>query len=423
MSSSSRHICMVTTFYPPFHFGGDAVAVQRLARALARAGHRVTVVHDVDAYRALGGVPRAEPAEEDDVRVLRLESRCGALSPLLTQQLGRPVMHARTLRRLMSAEQFDVVHFHNVSLIGGPGALRLGGEAVRLYTAHEHWLVCQTHVLWRHDRELCTARQCIRCALHHGRPPQLWRHVGTMERALRHVDTFIAMSEFSRAKHREFGFPYEMEVLPAFLPDEDPSAATTPAPSPHARPYFLYVGRLELIKGLDDVIPLFSDYADADLLVAGDGGHAGELRALTGGNPHVTFLGQIPADQLRGYYQHAIAVIVPSRCFETFGLTLIEAFQQGAPVIARDIGPFPEIVRQARAGLLFSTREELGAAMRRLQREPGLRTALSRAGREAFAARWTERVAVQRYLEVVDGAFDRRTASRQTRTAAAGRNA
>ncbi len=31
--------CMVTTFYPPFHFGGDATYVRALSRALVARGH------------------------------------------------------------------------------------------------------------------------------------------------------------------------------------------------------------------------------------------------------------------------------------------------------------------------------------------------------------------------------------------------
>lgn len=37
--------CMVTTFYPPYHFGGDAIFVQTLARALTAEGHEVEVRH------------------------------------------------------------------------------------------------------------------------------------------------------------------------------------------------------------------------------------------------------------------------------------------------------------------------------------------------------------------------------------------
>jgi len=131
------------------------------------------------------------------------------------------------------------------------------GRGVTLYMAHEHWLVCPTHVLWRHMREVCTGRECLRCVATYRRPPQLWRYTGYLERQAEHVDAFIAMSEFSRNKHREFGFPRDMDVVPYFLPDigeAGEAGAAGEAGSPHERPYFLFVGRLEKIKGLDDVI-------------------------------------------------------------------------------------------------------------------------------------------------------------------------
>jgi glycosyltransferase involved in cell wall biosynthesis len=169
------------------------------------------------------------------------------------------------------------------------------------------------------------------------------------------VDAFIAMSEFSRAKHREFGFPRDMEVLPYFLPDPEPGGAKVGGASPHPRPYFLFVGRLEKIKGLDDVIPVFGEYSGADLVIAGDGEYAEPLRERAKGLARVHFLGRVGLDELRRYYEHAVALIVPSVCFETFGIILIEAFKQGTPVIARKIGPFPEIVRSSGGGELFAT--------------------------------------------------------------------
>ena len=63
-------------------------------------------------------------------------------------------MHGRTIRDLLKRGRFDVVQFNNVSLVGGPGLLSYGAGAIRLYEAHEHWLVCPTHVLWRHNREV-----------------------------------------------------------------------------------------------------------------------------------------------------------------------------------------------------------------------------------------------------------------------------
>ncbi len=402
--------CFLTTFYPPHNFGGDGIGIQRFARGLVRRGHHVTVVHDEDAYASLskGPPPPAAPEPEGLVRV-GLRSRLGVLSNLLTQQTGRPVVHGARIRRILEEGRFDVVNFHNVSLVGGPGLLGYGASAVRLYMAHEHWLVCPMHVLWRYRRERCDEKDCVRCALTYRRPPQLYRYDGSFERQLAQVDTFIAMSEFSRDKHYELGFPHHMEVVPYFLPDPEPLTETLrPTKSPHARPYFLFVGRLEKIKGLDDVIPLFRDYSGADLLIAGDGDHRPALETLARGIDRVKFLGRVDSDALARYYEGAIALIVPSVCFETFGIILIESFRNRTPVIARRLGPFPEIVERSGGGELFSSPDELLAAMRRLAEDLGHRERLAQAGNRAFKERWVESAVIPRYLEVVERTRERK---------------
>jgi glycosyltransferase involved in cell wall biosynthesis len=240
-----------------------------------------------------------------------------------------------------------------------------------------------------------------------------------LRRELRHVDAFIAMSEFSRAKHREFGFPFEMEVVPYFLPDP-PAGAPRPtrtAERVHPRPYFLFVGRLEKIKGLDEVIPLFRDYADADLVIAGAGEYAEHLKQLAAGNERVVFLGRVPTDELARYYRDCEALVVPSLCYETFGIILIEAWRNGAPVIARRLGPFPEIVETARGGELFATRDELLAAMKRIRSDTALRDRLADAGYRAFVVRWSESAVIPRYLDVVARAAERRAVARSTERA------
>jgi glycosyltransferase involved in cell wall biosynthesis len=405
---SGLRFCFLTTFYPPYNFGGDGIGIQRLARGLAKSGHQVTVVHDADAYNMLHkGAEPAPAAEVPGIEVIALRSGMGSISPLLTQQFGRPVANGGKIRRLLANGGYDVINYHNVSLVGGPGIFKYG-NSLKLYMAHEHWLVCPMHVLWRHGRELCTGRECFRCTLSYRRPPQLWRWTGYLERELRHVDAVIAMSEFSRQKHAEFGLRKPMEVLPYFLPDPEPGGAAVSGDRPYARPYFLFVGRLEKIKGLDDVIPLFREYRDADLLIAGDGEYADALKQQARGIEGVRFLGRVAPDELRRYYQHAVALIVPSVCYETFGIILIESFKQSTPVIARRIGPFPEIVEQAGGGELFSTGPELLAAMRRLQGDPTYRQAKAVAGYQAYAQSYTETAVVPRYLDIVRRAAEQR---------------
>lgn len=408
---SALRFCMLTTFYPPYAFGGDAIGVQRLSRALVRRGHHVTVVHDADAYNALrSGTEPDCPTHDDDegVEVIRLKSGFGTLSSLLTHQVGRPVLTGTRIRDILARGAYDVVNFHNVSLIGGPGLFSLAPDSVRLYMAHEHWLVCPTHVLWRHGRERCDARECLRCTLSYNRPPQLWRWTGYMERQLRQIDAVIAMSEFSRRKHLEFGLPCDPEVLPYFLPDPEPDARRVSGASPNERPYFFFAGRLEVIKGLDDVIPLFRTFDAADLIIAGDGEHGAHLRQLAVGIPNVKFVGRVSPEDLRRYYAHAIALLVPSVCYETFGIVLIESFRQGTPVIARRLGPFPEIVAASGGGELFETPDELIAAMKRIQSDPAHRQRLSDAGYHSYVERWSESAVVPRYLDIVHRAAQRR---------------
>ena len=394
---------MLTTFYPPLNFGGDGRYVRRLSYALARRGCEVEVVHDADAWRVLSGARRdaALPPPEPPppgVSVHRLESRWPFGSTLLTHQLGRPVVHAERLRAIL-ARGFDVIHYHNVSLIGGPGVLSLG-NALKFYTPHEHWLVCPTHVLWRHNRELCTERECVRCSIAYRRPPQAWRATHFLERKCEHVDVFIALSRSVADNHRQFGFSRAMKLMAPFLERDDRASVEEVRPA-SGRPYFLFAGRLEAIKGVQDVIPHFGDGLPADLLIAGTGSFEPELRRLARERPNVKFLGHVETDDLRILYRGAVALIAPSVCYEVFPSVVLEAFREGTPMIARNLGPYPQIIEESGAGLLFRDERELASALARLAGDDALRQRLGAQARREVRTRWSEETAVSAYLELI----------------------
>jgi glycosyltransferase involved in cell wall biosynthesis len=101
---------------------------------------------------------------------------------------------------------------------------------------------------------------------------------------------------------------------------------------------------------------------------------------------------------------------MPSLCYEVFPLVVLEAFREGTPIIARDRGPYPEIVAESQAGLLFETHQELRAALSRLATDDELRNTLSRHALAAYQRNWTETAGVERYLQLI-----RRTAERRGR--------
>lgn len=402
-----KRVLMVTTFYPPYSFGGDAIDVQLWAGALTRRGCAVTVVHNEDAYMALASQPQRDFQPEPGVEVIPLRSRWGRLGLLLSHQTGQPGVYAPQLQRLCAERHFDTIVFVNTSLIGGPGVFALGGDAVRVVIASEHWLICPTHVLWRYDAVPCEERRCLRCTLHHHRPPQLWRHTGLLEQAGRHIDAFIARSEFSRRKHEEYGFPFSMQVVPNFVPPPGPAGSR-----PHDRPYVFFAGRVEESKGLGDVLPFFLDNPGVDLVIAGTGTAEAALRQQTAGATHVRWLGFVPRHELGAWYAHAVASLVPSTTFETFGIVVIEALSHGTPVIARRRGPLPELVEKG-GGLLFDTPDEMARAVRSLIESPARRQELADSARRAFDAHWREDAVVPRFIDIVERVRAARAAAAQ----------
>lgn len=413
--------CMLTTFYPPYHFGGEAAFVYNLSNALAEHGHHVTVVHCADAYRTLTKAgPRAGAfPHHPNVEVIRLSSRLGALSPMITYVTGRPGLKARPLAALFRERTFDVTHFHLATLVGGPGVLSYG-SGVKLYTTHDHWFVCPMYDLWRYNRETCEQPQCMRCTLSFRRPPQLWRYTELLSRQLREIDLFLSPSRSTIEQHRRRGFDAPMRYMPYFLPPGDePCGSEAGAPvaiRSSQRPYFLFVARLVKLKGAQTLIETFRRYDAADLLIAGDGVYEDELRAQAAGLEHVRFLGRVPREQLRDLYANALGVLVASLVYETFGLVALEAFVRRAPVIARDHGAVPELIRDSGGGFTYRTEAELVEAMERLRRDPELRRDLGDRGYRGYLERWSQEAHLRAYLETIEEVRER-NASRPRRSA------
>jgi D-inositol-3-phosphate glycosyltransferase len=134
----------------------------------------------------------------------------------------------------------------------------------------------------------------------------------------------------------------------------------------------LYVGRIEKVKGLMNVIqalhmlneknlPLFEK---TKLIVIGGGKKDEELaenREVTrikrimeqhSLEDKVIFLGSIDQAHLRKYYSAADALVVPS-LYESFGLVTVEALACGTPVVVSQIDKMKSIVQEGKNGFSF----------------------------------------------------------------------
>lgn len=400
---------MLTTFFGEHSFGGDAAFVDRLSRALARHGHEVHVVYCRDAFDLARGNQTPRPYEPPPgVTIHALASAAGPLSPLATHQTGHPAFKAGKIRRILEGLRPDVVHVHNLSLIGGPGLLGLlPDRAVKLMTTHEHWLVCPSHVLWKFDSGVCEASECLKCCVKQRKPPQLWRKTDLVARSLGHLDALICPSRSTQREHARRGIGVRTRHLPYFLPEDYTGMARVEAPG-HARPYVAAAGRLEKIKGFQDAIDAMGHLPHLDLRIAGAGSYEPALRDRAKGLANVHFEGRLDAARLAALFRGARAVVVPSLVYETFGYVVLEAFAEGTPVVVRDLGALPELVAESGGGFIFASPEGLVELIDRIAADGPLRDELGANGRAARNGVWSEEEHLKRYFDLIRTLRDRK---------------
>jgi glycosyltransferase involved in cell wall biosynthesis len=416
MSDARLRFVHVTTFFPPAGFGGDAVQVHRLVEGLAARGHHVRVVHAPEAFAiGEGGTTEGlEPPAGVEVRAAALGRR-GLVGSYLT---GRPVgFRAQLADHLRDA---DVVHFHNPSLIGGPGALLVPDGPLVVYTTHEHWLLCPTHVLFRNGREPCEHRTCIRCTLRHHRPPQLWRYGSLLDDAVARIDLLLSPSDFTADRHRASFPDAPIEVLRHPPPSPERVAGIgAPPRRPGDRAYVLFAGRFEPIKGARWLVDALRDDPGADVVLAGDGTEHAEVAERAKALDHVHLLGKLAhADVLR-WARGALALVIPSVGYESAGAVGLEAMAFGTPVLVRHLGALPELVSQG-GGETFHDAAGLVSAVRRLVDDPAHRDRLRAEAAAAADPVRGDRAFFERYLSLLAVAAGRKGRAELASKAASG---
>ena len=254
-------------------------------------------------------------------------------------------------------------------------------------------------------------------------PPGWWtgfyfRHLTPA--SARRAARVIAVSEHTRREAvSEWGLDPERVVA---IHEGGPDADFRPAPAGsrmNGEPYVLHVGGLFARKNVPGLLRAFALLVERDparklrLLLAGRPGDAsGEVRRLASAPPlagRVELLGMIPRADLITLYQHAAAVVVPSK-LEGFGFPVLEALACGVPVVASVAGSLPEVAGGAAVLCDTSSPEALEDALRRVLDDADLAEDLRRRGPlRAAAFSWDE--CARRTLDVLEKASMRACSS------------
>lgn len=154
---------------------------------------------------------------------------------------------------------------------------------------------------------------------------------------------------------------------------------------------FLYVGRLEPCKGIQDMLDAFIDLVrqgeKSRLIIVGDGCLRGLVESVARAYPAIEYLGRLTGEALFRVYGRADVFVLPSRV-EPWGLVINEAMAVGLPVIATDrVGCVDDLVREGENGYVVPSAcpKSLADVMRTFIRQPEIAGIMGQTSRQLIS--------------------------------------
>jgi glycosyltransferase involved in cell wall biosynthesis len=182
-------------------------------------------------------------------------------------------------------------------------------------------------------------------------------------------------------------------------------------------PYLLYAGNIRRNKNIPRLVEAFAVvrgqlcnhplYKDLRLVIIGDtiSQYPAVRQSVIKSRVEnaVRFLGFVPFETLRCFYESAACFVFPSR-YEGFGLPPLEAMACGTPVVTSNVSSLPEVVGDAAILVNPENVFDIARGIGEVLLDEELRARLIRRGREqagCFSWNWTARQVLEVYKDII----------------------
>lgn len=282
----------------------------------------------------------------------------------------------REIRKLIKRKRIDIVHVHNTLSLISP-SVYYAAKSCRVpvvQTIHNFRLLCPGAVFYR-ERHIC--EDCLeyglRCAVKNkcyrgSRLQTLACVINTKVHRMTGIYrglNYICLTEFTRNKLLHLkGIDLEKVYIKpnfAFEYEEEDTADD----------YYVFVGRIEEIKGVKMLVEAFSLMPCRKLKMVGSGELDREIaeKLEREGIENIEMLGYRPQQDVQKLVGKAKGLIMCSKWYEGFPMAIVEAFSVGTPVIVGDIGNMRELVKPGKTGerFIYNSPESLVEALDRFE--------------------------------------------------------
>lgn len=292
---------------------------------------------------------------------------------------------ARDIKRIINEENIDIVHVHNTLNLVSPAvyyaALKMGKPVVQ--TIHNFRLLCPGATFFRdgHICEDCMSKG-LGCAIRHKcyRGSRIQTMVCVLNTLIHRWTgiykkiNYICLTEFNKSKLSKLKHINQEKVFvkPNFVKKCDEEHKKNGS--------YVFVGRIEEIKGISELLEAWNSLGDEapTLNICGNGPLMDQCKKYVDNNKlsMVNFLGFVSHEEVKKIISESKFLILPTKVYEGFPMTITEAFSVGTPVIVPDMGNAGSLVQDGVNGFKYESGsvEGLAKCIKRSFTSPEMRT-------------------------------------------------
>lgn len=170
--------------------------------------------------------------------------------------------------------------------------------------------------------------------------------INKKEDLLKNVSKFITHTEFTKQEFSRYVIPENKLVIkPNFL-----NSTNKKIQSISEKNNVIFASRISKEKGILSLIKAF-EKIDINLDILGDGPLFNKIKKKKFNN--IKLHGNLPRDEVNNFISKSKFLVFPTEWYESFPMTILEAFREGTLVLASNIGSIKSIIKDKFNGILF----------------------------------------------------------------------